>query len=162
MQSSEEALCAVSGLSASFSEGTLSLEFEVKSGGRSVLHNVWLVIDWKGFDGDLPNQVTYGEEWIGVLLPGESVRRTYVRTVVPRGVFQRGFQNANLHVGFYVRYEGRLPGRFAHILLAYFDGQLNTFRVRKSFIVKEGENFFDRAYHLLDDVSGVAMSAGMS
>jgi hypothetical protein len=161
VQSSEEPLCAISGMSASFTTGTLAIEFEVKNGGHSPLHNVWLVTDWKGFDCDLPHNVTFREEWIGVLLPGEAVRRKYAKAVVPIGLLQHGLKN-DLHVGFYVRYEGRLPGRFAHILLAYLDGRLNTFRIRKSFIVKEGEGPFDQAYKLLDDVSAVVLSAGTS
>jgi hypothetical protein len=59
-----------------------------------------------------------------------------------------------LHIALYARFQGPSSGVSAHIFLAEFDLQ-RGFRVRQSFIARDGGQWFGRAYHLLDDVSAV-------
>jgi hypothetical protein len=70
-----EPFCGISQMASQFSnDGVLTLEFEVKNAGRTILQDVYLSSTWKGFDGAFREQCTYGDEWIGVLLPGEKYR----------------------------------------------------------------------------------------
>ena len=149
-----EPFCGISQLTNHFSnEGTLTLEFEVKNAGRTVLQDVYLSSTWKGFDGEFREQCTYGEEWIGVILPGEgTARKRYVKQVQRRGAFASSLEDVCLHIAFFLRYQGSSTKRFAHVLFCSFDFPRGYY-VRKSFIAQEGDDCFNRQGHLLDDVS---------
>ena len=148
-----EPFCGISQLTNYFSDdGVLTPEFEVKNAGRTILQDVYLSSTWKGFDGALREQCTYGDEWIGVLLPGEgTARKRYVRRVLRREVFASSLENVCLHTAFFLRYQGPSTKRYAHVLFCSFDSP-RGFYVRKSFIAQEGDEWFNRQGHLLDDV----------
>lgn len=149
-----EPFCGISQLTNHFSDdAVLTLEFEVKNAGRTILQDVYLSTTWKGFDGAFREQCTYGEEWIGVLLPGEgTARKRYVKQVLRGEAFAISFEDVCLNIAFFLRYQGPSTKRFAHVLFCSFHFP-RGFYVRKSFIAQEGDEWFDRQGHLLDDVS---------
>lgn len=151
-----EPFCGVSQLTSHFSnEGVLTLELEVKNAGRSILQNVFLSSTWKGFDGALREQCTYGEEWIGVLLPGEgTARKRYVKPIIRGEAFGSSLEDVCLNIAFFLRFQGPSTKQFAHVLLCAYDLP-HGFYVRQSFIAQEGDDWFSRQGRLLDDVSSI-------
>ncbi|HWR54049.1 MAG TPA: hypothetical protein VN428_23265 [Bryobacteraceae bacterium] len=156
-----EPFCGISQLKNAFSdEGVVTVEFEVKNAGRTILQDVSLSSTWKGFDGASREQCTYGEEWIGVLLPGEATaRKKYVKRVIRREAFASTLEGLSLHMAFCLHFQGPFSSnRFVHILLCSFDLH-RKFYVRKSFIAREGDEWFNRQGHLLDDISSIIQRA---
>jgi hypothetical protein len=157
VERSEEPLCCISGLVQSLkADGTLTIEFEAKNAGRSILNNVSVVSEWKGFDHEFPDRPTFGSDWIGVLLPGESSSRLRYSKPLAR---PKDLPDRALHLALFLQYQGPAPMTFAHIWLASVD-LVRGFYVRKSLIVKEGDEYFAKSYHLLDDVSSVIRRSG--
>lgn len=155
LERDDEPFCGISQLVGQFSNGVLTVEFEIRNAGRAVLKDVYVSSTWKGFDGAFREQCTYGEEWIGVLFPGESsARRRYTREVIRRDAFAGSLDDVLLYVAFFLRFQGTLTKQFAHVVLCSYE-HMRGFYVRKSLLAQEGDEWFLRQGHLLDDVSSI-------
>jgi len=169
LEVSNEPLCAISNLTHTYRDsGTLTVSFQIQNAGRVPVDNVNLVTEWKGADGKCPDGASFKEEWIGLLLPGQSanflhsviVRRTGEK-IIERREDRVHFEIAIVHIALSVRFENRAwkSSPLLHVVLAEFRVSERTFRVRHSKIVGSGEGRY-QVYHLLDDVSATGHGTG--
>jgi hypothetical protein len=169
LEASNEPLCAISNLTHTFRDtGTLTISFQIQNAGRVPVDNVNLVTEWKGTDSNQPDRTSFEEEWIGVLLPGQSanfLHSVVVRRVGEKVVERQGdrvhFEIACVHIALSARFENRAwkSTPLLHVVLAEFRLSERTFRVRQSKIVGSEEDRY-QVYHLLDDVSATGHGTG--
>lgn len=159
-----EPLCSITKLHQSYlPDRLLSLEFEVQNAGRVPVDSVYLLSEWKGTSRDDPQRADFTSEWIGVLLPGQSVRCRHARRVNRLAITEQcrkgdsvEYEIAVVHIALSVKYENSLQRQSPklHVLMAEFVLQECIFRVRKSEMVTQDTGNY-KLYHLLDDVSAI-------
>lgn len=164
LEAAEKPLCAICGLTHQLAlDKTLTLTFEIKNAGRAPVNNIHLVSEWKGFDRDFPERVTFGSEWIGILLPGQSSKHQHSQRIQRVGITVTGRRDDIVeydfpvyHVGLCLSFQGSSSSEAKkhHILLAEYCFRENRLEVRQSFIENDNEGT-KHAYRLLDDVSAV-------